>query len=54
MVLGGRKIRQKKYSLDNKEVLLRVVVDDEKDRLVVVTAYLTSQIKRYWRQDYEG
>lgn len=51
---GGRKIRQKKYSLDNKEVLLRVVVDDEKDRLVVVTAYLTSQIKRYWRQDYEG
>lgn len=45
----GRRIRQKKYTLKGKEVLLRVVVDEEKDRLIVITAYVTSQIKRYWR-----
>lgn len=46
---GGRKIRQKKYTLDNQEMLLRVIVDEKEDRLIVVTAYLTSQIERYWR-----
>jgi len=46
---GGRKVRQKKYIVNGKEMLLRVVVHEEKERLVVITAYLTSQIKRYWR-----
>jgi len=46
---GGRKVRQKKYILEGKEMLLRVIVDEGKDRFIVVTAYLTSQIERYWR-----
>ena len=46
---GGRKIRQKKYILDDREMLLRVIAEEKKDRLVVITAYLTSQIERYWR-----
>jgi len=46
---GGRRVRQKKYVVNDKEMLLRVVVHEEEERLVVITAYLTSQIKRYWR-----
>ncbi|OGX26715.1 MAG: hypothetical protein A3J51_03695 [Omnitrophica WOR_2 bacterium RIFCSPHIGHO2_02_FULL_45_21] len=46
---GNRKVRQKKYILEDKEMLLRVIVDEDKDRFVVITAYLTSQIERYWR-----
>lgn len=46
---GGRKVRQKKYVLEGKEMLLRVIVDEGEDRFIVVTAYLTSQIERYWR-----
>ena len=46
---GARKIRQKKYALNGKDMLLRVVVNEEKDKIVVITAYLTSQIDRYWR-----
>ena len=44
----GRKVRQKKYIVGGKEMLLRVVYE-EKEKLIVVTAYLTSKIKRYWR-----
>ena len=46
---GGRKVSQKKYIVNGKEMLLRVVVHEDEKRLVVITAYLTSQIKRYWR-----
>ena len=46
---GGRTIRQKKYVVEGKERLLRVVVDETPDRMVVITAYLTSQVTRYWR-----
>jgi len=45
----GRKIRQKKYTVQGKEMLLRVVVDEEPERFVVITGYLTSQVARYWR-----
>ena len=51
-IVGGyrdSRIRQKRYTREGKEILLRVVVDEEKDRFVVITAYLTSQIERYWR-----
>jgi len=30
-------------------MLLRVVAEEEKDRFIVVTAYLTSRTERYWR-----
>lgn len=45
----NRKVRQKKYTSEGGEMLLRVIVDDEQNKLIVITAYLTSQIKRYWR-----
>lgn len=44
----GRKVRQRKYALKGKEMLLRVIIDEEPDKFIVITAYLTSQIERYW------
>ena len=46
---SGRKVRQRKYTVEGKQVLLRVVADEEEDRLIVITAYLTTQVERYWR-----
>lgn len=46
---GNRKVRQKRYNVGNKEMLLRVIVNEEKGEFIVITAYLTSQIERYWR-----
>ena len=48
---GGRKIAHRKYMIENKEYLLRVVCEEEKDIIVVVTAYLTSQKDRYWKEN---
>lgn len=47
---GGRMVAHKKYRLGEKEYLLRVVYE-EGEKIEVVTAYLTSQIKRYWKED---
>ncbi|PQP34765.1 hypothetical protein C6A37_06020 [Desulfobacteraceae bacterium SEEP-SAG9] len=47
---GGRKVAHKKYLLNDKEYLLRVIYNDESEMKVVVTAYLTSQIDRYWKE----
>ncbi len=48
---GGRKVAQKKLLINKKEYLLRVVFE-KKDRIfIVITAYLTSQIGRYWKED---
>ncbi|MBI3320164.1 MAG: DUF4258 domain-containing protein [Candidatus Omnitrophica bacterium] len=44
----GRKVRQRRYTVHEQEMLLRVVVDEEPERFVVITAYLTSQVARYW------
>ncbi|MBU1147680.1 MAG: DUF4258 domain-containing protein [Candidatus Omnitrophica bacterium] len=46
---SGRKVRQRKYNQEGREMLLRVIVDEEKDKFIVITAYLTSQVSRYWR-----
>jgi hypothetical protein len=46
-----RKVAQKLYNLGSKKMLLRVVFETTGDRKVVVTAYLTSQIGRYWRKE---
>ena len=32
-----------------KKKLLRVIVEETQDEIAVITAYLTSQIKKYWR-----
>jgi len=44
-----REVRQKIYTIEGKRYLLRVICEKEQDKIIVITAYLTSQIKRYWR-----
>lgn len=46
---GGRQVAHRRFSKQGKEWLLRVVYEETQTTLVVVTAYLTSQIDRYWR-----
>ncbi len=45
-----RSIYQSKLELNQKEYLLRVVVDIRGESLTVVTIYKTSKIKKYWRE----
>jgi len=47
---GGRKVAHGKYMIEDKEYLLRVVYEDKDMQKVVITAYLTSQIERYWEE----
>jgi hypothetical protein len=47
---GGRKVAQRKYMVQNKEYLLRVVFEDREESCDVVTGYLTTQIDRYWEE----
>ena len=47
---GGRMVAQRKYILQDKEYLLRVVYEEKEELYEVVTAYLTSQIGRYWTE----
>ena len=44
-----RNIIHRKYTIDDKEYLLRVVYEKEEDTYIIITAYLTSDIKRYWK-----
>lgn len=48
---GRRNVAQKKYMIENKEYLLRVVYEEKEELKVVVTAYLTSQVERYWKEE---
>jgi hypothetical protein len=48
---GGRRVAHKKYMMKEKEYLLRVVFEEQSEKCVVVTSYLTSQIARYWKED---
>ena len=47
---GGRKVAHRKYMVQNKEYLLRTIYEEKEDTYEVVTAYLTSQIGRYWME----
>jgi hypothetical protein len=51
---GGRKVAQKKYKMGEGEFLLRVVYEEGQNTLKVITAYLTSKVRRYWRGDNEN
>jgi len=42
-----RGVRQ---SIDEAGVLVRVIVDIENDPVVIVTAYRTSKVTKYWRR----
>jgi len=47
---GGRSVAQQRRKIHRKEMLLRVVFEETDDSYVVITAYLTSDIKRYWKE----
>jgi len=49
---GGKKIYQSKVDFGRGKIyLLRVVVDDTMNPVVVITAYRTSKIEKYWRSE---
>lgn len=43
-------MRQKKYAAQGKQVLLRVIAEEEESRIIVITAYLTTQVERCWME----
>ena len=47
---GGRKVAQGKIMIEGKKYLLRVVYEESEEKHTVVTAYLTSQIGRHWKE----
>ena len=46
---GGRSVAQQRRTIGRREKLLRVVYEETEDKYVVITAYLTSDIRRYWK-----
>jgi Domain of unknown function (DUF4258) len=46
---GGRSVAHKRVVMEDKERLLRVVYEATENRFIVVTAYLTSDSRRYWK-----
>ncbi len=39
------------YLVNEKEYLLRIVYEESEGIQIVLTAYLTSQVKRYWKEE---
>jgi hypothetical protein len=46
---GDRRVAQQRRQVRRREMLLRVVFEETEDKYIVITAYLTSDIRRYWR-----
>ena len=46
--IGGRVVYQSKIPFGNKSYLVRVVVEVTDQEIVVITAYRTSKIDKYW------
>ena len=46
---GGRSVAQQRRRIRRREKLLRVVFEETEVKYVVITAYLASDIKRYWK-----
>ena len=46
---GDRLVAQQRRRIRQKDKLLRVVFKETEEKYVVITAYLTSDIKRYWK-----
>ncbi len=44
---SGRVIAQRIYKRSDREMLLRVIYEDRNNEAIVISAYLTSQIKKY-------
>ena len=45
----GRKVGQKIFYDEKDERLLRVVYEETEEKFMVITAYFTSKVKRYWK-----
>lgn len=48
---AGRLVAHKRTEMMGVPMLLRVVHEETAERIIVVTAYLTSSVDRYWRQE---
>jgi hypothetical protein len=46
---GGRKAYQSRVEIRGIMYLVRAIVDDRTEPAVVVTAYRTSKLRKYWR-----
>ena len=46
---GGRSVAQQRRRIRRREKLLRVIFEETQDKYVVITAYLNSDTKRYWK-----
>lgn len=48
----GRVIIQNKYydKMENKEMLIRVIGVQTSEKFIVITAYKTSKINKYWKE----
>ena len=47
---GGRNVAHRRYAIRGKPRLLRVVFEETPEKFIVITAYLTSAVKRYWKE----
>jgi len=47
----GRQVAHRRHRVSDKEVLLRVVFEESTTKYTVITAYLTSDVKRYWKEE---
>lgn len=50
-VRPGRDVLQPRVDIGGRPALVRVFVDVDRDSAVVVTAYRTSKIEKYWRSE---
>ena len=50
---SGRKAYQSRIEIGGKLYVVRAIVE-ETDPMMVITAYRTSKIEKYWRQDHES
>lgn len=48
---GGRSVAQQQRKVRRRDTILRVVFEETEEKYVVITAYLTSDIRRYWRDE---
>ena len=48
---GCREVAQKKIIINEKQYLIRVVYERNDSKITVVTAYVTSQVERYWKKE---
>lgn len=48
---GGRLVAHQRREVRRKKKLLRVVFEETHDKYVVITAYLTSDMERYWKRE---